>query len=138
MNLIRLITLLILMRLTKLWILMWILMWILNRLTRLIKLMNLIRLKVLTDQMIFIRLMIFVRLMNSWKKLLYAVLLLKMLMKQIIECKALLTESADSYLWSKNINMISKIIFKIKFRLFWFFWSELKFKLFWIWFELTL
>ena len=44
-----------------------------------------------------------------------------MFMKQIIRCKILLTESANFYLWVKNINMISKIIFRIWLRLFWFF-----------------
>ena len=43
-----------------------------------------------------------------------------MLMKQIIRCKTLLTKSANFCLQVKNINMISKIIFKIWFRLFWF------------------
>ena len=101
------------------WILMQILMQILNRLMRLTKLMNLTRLKVLTDQMIFIRLMIFTRLTNSWDELLWAVLLLKMLMKQIVKCKTLLARSANFYLQDKNINMISKIIFRIRLRLFW-------------------
>ena len=44
-----------------------------------------------------------------------------MLMKQIVRCKALLTELTNSCLQIKNINMISKIIFEIRFRLFWFF-----------------
>ena len=44
-----------------------------------------------------------------------------MLMKQIIKCKALLTELTNFCLQIKNINMISKIIFEIQFRLFWFF-----------------
>ena len=106
-------------RLTKLmWILMQILMQVLIRLTRLSKLINLTRLKILISQMIFIKWTIFVRLMNSHERLLWAVFLLKMLIKQIIECKALLIRSANFYLWDKNINMISKIIFRIRFRLF--------------------
>ena len=83
--------------------------------------MNLTRLKILTDQMIFIKLMIFTRLMNSWNEFFWAVLFLKMLMKQITKCKALLTRSTNFYLQNKNINMISKIIFRIRLRLFWFF-----------------
>ena len=43
-----------------------------------------------------------------------------MLMKQIVKCKTLSAESANSYLQIKNINMISKIVFRIRFRLFWF------------------
>ena len=64
---------------------------VLIRLMRLSKLINLTKLKILIDQMIFIRLMIFARLINSWDELLWAVLFLKMLMKQIVKCKALLT-----------------------------------------------
>ena len=70
--------------------------------------------------MIFIRLIIFIRLMNSCERLLWAVLFLKMLMKQISECKNLFARLTDFYLWNKNINMISKIIFEIRLRLFWF------------------
>ena len=94
---------------------------ILIRLMRLTKLMNLTRLKVLIDQIIFIKLMIFVKLMNSWNELFWTVFFLKMLMKQIIKCKTLLTRLTNFYLQNKNINMISKIIFKIRFRLFWLF-----------------
>ena len=89
-----------------------ILMQILNRLIRLTKLMNLTRLRILINQIIF------TKLMNSWDRLLWAVLL-KMLMKQIAEYKALSARLTNFYIWDKNINMISKIIFRIRLRLFW-------------------
>ena len=43
-----------------------------------------------------------------------------MLMKQIVRCKTLSAELANFCLQIKNINMISKIIFRIQLRLFWF------------------
>ena len=50
----------------------------------------------------------------------WAVFSLKMLIQQVAKCKALLTKLTDSYLQNKNINMTSKIIFKIKLELIWF------------------
>ena len=44
-----------------------------------------------------------------------------MLIKQIVRCKALSAKLTNFYLQIKNINMISKIIFEIRLRLFWFF-----------------
>jgi len=49
-----------------------------------------------------------------------------MLIKQIIRCKALSAKSANFYLQIKNINMISKIIFEIRFKLFRFFLIRIK------------
>ena len=99
MSLIRLQILIKLMKLTKL---MWILMQILIRLMKLSKLINLIRLKVLINQMIFIRSIIFIRLTNSCERLLWVIFFLKMLMKQISECKNLFHKHLQKKNYSKK------------------------------------
>ena len=47
-------------------------------------------------------------------------------MKQIVRCETLSIRLTIFYLWDKNINMISKIIFRIRLELLWFFLIRLR------------
>jgi len=101
-----------------------------------IRLRALIRLMILSELSILNRLMRFIKLTNFMRWFSCTVLLLKMLMKQIVKSKNLSTKSADSYLWDKNVNMISKIIFQISLILFRLFlirvWILIILNLFWV------